>query len=108
MKVFCRVEGVYQGVRNLASFKPEVSNAWCKSGEFFPVYDEETFEIFECGFNAKTGWIIAYREVSMQEFRQRLEKEAQRLIAMQIEEAMQRAKDEASALLKEAWYFGIE
>lgn len=92
MKIFCNIREQYIGFRELESFNKVATSNWSKTGEFFPMYDLDTMEIFECAFNAQTGEIVAYATISIEQFRKRLEESAQELL----KERVQRAIDEAS------------
>lgn len=107
-KVYCQIPGVFKGFRELSFFKKSVSDAWSKTGQFFPMYDDETGELFECAFNAEQGFIVAYAELDNKEFRKKLEKKAQELINMELTEAMIKASAKASEILKEAWFFAYD
>lgn len=107
-KVYCQIPEVFKGFRELCFFKKVVSDSWCKTGQFFPMYDEDSGELFECAFNPDSGLIVAYAELDNKEFRKRLENKAQELINMELTEAIIKASAKASELLKEAWFFGIE
>lgn len=106
-RIYCNIEGVYKGFRTLDTFRPEVSFAWSKTGEIFPMFDEETGEIFECGFNNIRSEIVAYRDVSVSEFRNRLTKCAQDMLVEEARKAIFEASKKASVLLSEAMFYEI-
>lgn len=91
MQVYCYIKGLYKGFRDLEPFCREVSSSWSKTGQTFPMYDNETKEIFECGFNVSSGYVVAYAQVSMSEFRKKTESIAQKIINDNIAEAMKKA-----------------
>lgn len=97
-KIYCQIQGVYEGFRDLESFNSAVSRYWSARGEFFPMYDVDTSEIFECAFNAQEGFIVAYREVSVEEFRKRLEKAGNELIQARVRIAIDEASEEVARL----------
>ncbi len=104
-KIYCNIPSIYKGFRELEFFKREVSEVWSKSGEFFPMYDKESGEIFECAFNSESGFIVAYAEVSVSEFRSRMQEKAQELIKMEFIEAMVKAHARAFTLVQEGLFF---
>lgn len=104
MKVFCFIPNEFKGFRDLERFSNEVSKAWSKKGEFFPMYDIDTCEIFECGFNAEYGSIVAYGSVSIEQFREKLETAAQELIQARVQIAIAEASEEASRIYSSIAY----
>ncbi len=106
-RIYCYIPGVFKGFRELSSFRPEVSSVWSKTGEIFPMFDDETGEIFECGFNNEESVIVAYAEISAQEFRARLERIAHDVIFADVQKAMTEASKKASVLLSEAMFHEI-
>ena len=104
MQVYCSINGVYKGFRELESFNQEVAKAWSKTGQTFPMYDVDTVEIFECGFNAEAGLIVAYGEVSIEKFREKLEKAAQELIQARVQLAIAEASEDAARLYSSIAY----
>lgn len=101
MKVYCKIFEEYEGVRELQSFNPIVARNWSMHGKIFPMYDLETMEIFECGFNADSGWIVAYSPVSAKEFRRKIESISEKLLKEAIAEAVKTASEDVSALYAE-------
>lgn len=101
MKVYCLLRNEYQGYRDLTSFNPVVSNNWSANGQLFPMYDIDTMQIFECGFNAKECLIIAYSEITIEEFRRKIESISEKIIKSAIAEAVKGASDSVSALYQE-------
>lgn len=71
MRVYMHISNLYKGFRELEPFTEKLTSVWSKTGEIFPMYDPETLEIFECGFNTKYGEICAFAEVTMAEFRKK-------------------------------------
>jgi hypothetical protein len=65
------------------------------------MYDEDTMQIFECGFNAKESLIVAYSEISFEEFRRKIESISEKIIKSAISEAVKNASDSVSALYQE-------
>lgn len=106
-RVFCIVPEQFRGFRELASFRPEVSSAWSKTGEFFPMYDIDTNEIFECGFNSEKGLVVAFNSISAKEFRARLEHIAREMLISDVQKAISEASRKASVLLSEASFIEI-
>lgn len=104
MKVFCCIPNEFKGFRDLERFSNEVSNAWSKTGEYFPMYDIDTCEIFECAFNAEYGAIVAYAPVSIEHFREKLEKAAQDLIQARVQLAIAEASEEAARIYSSIAY----
>lgn len=104
MKIYMQIKGEYKGFRELESFNSIVSSAWSKTGQIFPMYDIETSEIFECGFNAEYGEIVAFATVSMERFREKLEKAAKELIQARVQLAIAEASAEASELYSSIAY----
>lgn len=105
MRIYCKINGVYEGWRELEMFNSVVGKYWCKSGEFFPMYDPETNEIFQCGVNTSTNVIIAYLEVDAKEFRERLKECAQEVIEKRVREAIEKASNEVAPLWMTAGLF---
>ena len=101
MEVYCKIYEEYQGVRELQSFNNIVNRNWSMHGKIFPMYDLETMEIFECGFNADTGWIVAFNAISAKEFRRKIESISEKLLKDAIAEAVKTATDDMSALYAE-------
>lgn len=101
MRVYCMVEGQYKGYRELTSFNPIVSNNWSKEHKVFPMYDDQTMQIFECGFNAQESLIVAYAEISFNEFKRKIESLSEKIIKTAISEAVKEASDSVSALYHE-------
>lgn len=104
-KIYCNVPSIYKGFRELEFFKREVSEAWSKTGQVFPMYDKDSGEIFECAFNPESGLIVAYAEVSVSEFRSKMQEEAKRLIEADFFEAMVKAHAKAFSLVQESLFF---
>lgn len=71
------------------------------------MYDHETNEIFECGFNNVRCEVVAYREVSVSEFRNRLTKCAQDMLIAEARKAIIEASAKASVILSEAIFYSI-
>lgn len=108
MTVYCFVPGQFRGFRDLEMFCREATSAWSKNGQIFPMYDPETKEIFECAFNAESGYLVAYASVSMAEFRKRLEDVAQRMIKDAMYEAMQKASKAVADLYAEIEFIELQ
>lgn len=106
-KVYCIIPGEFRGFRELSGFRSEVSSAWSKTGEFFPMYDVDTCQIFECGFNAERGIIVAYAEITIKGFRARLENIAREILISDVQKAISEASRKASVLLSEASFIEI-
>lgn len=104
-KIYCNIPSIFKGFRELEFFKREVSEVWSNSGQFFPMYDKESGEIFECGFNSESGFIVAYAEVSVSEFRSRMMEKAKELVEMEFIEAMVKANARAFTLVQESLFF---
>ncbi|MBE6771004.1 MAG: hypothetical protein E7547_02510 [Ruminococcaceae bacterium] len=98
LRVYCQIPEVYDGFRNLEKFNEVATSSWSPAGEFFPMYDPDTSEIFECAFNAQEGLIVAYKEISVEEFRARLQKSAEKLISARVQQAIIEASKEASRI----------
>ncbi len=105
MRVYCKIYGVYEGFRVLESFNPIVGKVWSATGEFFPMYDPETNEIFECGFNKSLSMIVAYAEIDIKDFREKLKEVAQEIIEKRVQEAIAKASNEVAPLwlIAEGW-----
>ncbi len=106
-RIYCTIQGTFRGFRELESFSNIVSEAWSEDPRFFPMYDPETLEIFHCSWNAEESSIVAYAEVSIEEFRKRLSGAAETLIKERIRKAMIEASAEASKILAEAEKFSL-
>lgn len=89
MQVYCNIKTMFKGWRELESFNKELTSTWSKNGSIFPMYDPETKEIFEVGFNSKHCTLVAYNPVSMKEFRKRTEALAQKIINEEMLKASQ-------------------
>lgn len=100
MKVFCFIPSVFKGYRDLQPFNNAANKAWSKTGEIFPMYDEISGEIFECGFNAEHCSIVAYNEISVEQFREKLQQAAQDLIQARVQAAIAEASAEAAELYR--------
>ncbi len=101
MKVYCNIEGVYKGFRELQSFNPIVAQNWSKDVRIFPMFDIDTLEVFECGFNREFGDVVAFAEVPMNEFRRKVSAMAEKVMKQAISEAMKQASDDVVALYSE-------
>jgi hypothetical protein len=106
-RIYCNIEGVFKGFRELQTFRSEVSLVWSKTGEIFPMFDEDTGEIFECGFNKERAEIVAFGEISAKEFRARLEHIARDIIMSDVQKAITEASKKASVLLSEGMFYEI-
>lgn len=104
MQVFCTIKNQYEGFRELEKFNAAASVYWSKTGQIFPMYDIETAEIFECAFNAETGIIVAYATVSIEQFREKLEEIAQKLIQENVQKAIAEASEKASKIYSNIAY----
>lgn len=62
------------------------------------MYDPDTMEIFECGFNPESGEIVAFATVSIAEFRNRLEKQAEEILQDKIQKAVSEASEEVAKI----------
>ena len=102
-RVYCKIFGSYNGFRSLERFSDVVNNAWCSDPRFFIMYDPDTLEIFQCSFNKEESLIVAYAEVSVQEFRMRLAGAAEQLIQERTHQAILEASEEASRIYAEAF-----
>lgn len=98
MKVFCCIPNEFKGFRDLERFGDEASRAWSPRGDVFPMYDFDTLEIFECGFNAEYGSIVAYAPISIERFRERLENAAKELIQARVQLAIEEASEDAAKI----------
>lgn len=107
-RIYCNIPGSFRGFRELETMSAVANQAWCERGEFWLMYDAETNEVFECAFNSEYSVIVAYREVSIEELRKRLSGAAQSLINARIQEAIEKASTEASAILAEAEKFSLK
>lgn len=101
MRIYCKIEGAFKGYRELQSFNQVIQENWSEGALTFPMFDLETSEIFECGFNRLQGELVAYREVTMQEFRERASKMAEKVLQRAIEEAIKKASSDASSIYAE-------
>lgn len=101
MKVYCLLRDEFRGYRDLRSFNPIVSTNWSTDSQIFPMYDEDTMQIFECGFNAKECLIVAYSEITIEDFRRKIESISEKIIKSAISEAVKNASDSVSALYQE-------
>jgi hypothetical protein len=106
-RIYCTIQGTFRGFRELESFSHVVTNVWAKDPRFFPMYDPDTLEIFECSWNAEESSIVAYAEVSIDEFRKRLSGAAETLVKERIRNTMIEASEEASEILAEAEKFTL-
>lgn len=104
MKVFCNLIGDYRGYRELQQFNPIVSSNWSEHGQIFPMYDLDTMQIFECGFNAQESLIVAFAEISAEEFRRKISSISEKLIKSAIREAVKEASESVSALYEEMMF----
>ena len=107
-RVYCKIFGSYNGFRSLERFSNVVNNAWCSDPRFFIMYDPDTLEIFQCSFNKEESLIVAYAEVSVQEFRMRLAGAAEQLIQERTRQAILEASEEASRIYAEAEAFTLQ
>lgn len=107
-RVYCKIFGSYNGFRSLERFNEVVNNAWCEDPRFFVMYDPDTLEIFQCSFNKEESLIVAYAEVSVQEFRMRLSGAAESLIQKRTRQAILEASEEASRIYAEAEAFTLQ
>lgn len=105
MRVYCKIYGVYEGFRVLEMFDPMVGKVWSSTGEFFPMYDPETNEIFECGFNSAFSTVVAYAEIDVKDFREKLKECAQEVIEKRVREAIEKASNEVAPLWMLAEFF---
>lgn len=105
MRVYCKIYGVYEGFRVLEMFDPMVGKVWSSTGEFFPMYDPETNEIFECGFNSAFSTVVAYAEIDIKDFREKLKECAQEVIEKRVREAIEKASNEVAPLWMLAEFF---
>ena len=101
MKVYCLLKEEYRGYRDLQQFNPIVSMNWSMHGQLFPMYDLETMQIFECGFNVKESLIVAYSEITIEEFKRKISSISEKLIKSAISEAVREASESVSALYEE-------
>ena len=106
-RIYCTIQGTFRGFRELESFSHVVTNAWSKDPRFFPMYDPDTLEVFECSWNADESVIVAFAEVPLDEFRVRLSGAAETLIKERVHKAMIEASAEASEILAEAERFSL-
>lgn len=106
-RIYCTIQGTFRGFRELESFSNIVNEAWSKDPRFFPMYDPDTLEIFECSWNEEESSIVAYAEVSLHSFRMRLAGAAETLIKERTRKAIIEASAEASEILAEAEKFSL-
>ena len=107
-RIYCTIQGTFRGFRELESFSNIVNTAWSKDPRFFPMYDPETLEVFECSWNAEESLIVAFAEVPLKEFRMRLAGAAETLIKERTHEAIIKASGEASEIIAEAEKFTLK
>lgn len=107
-RIYCTARETFRGFRELESFNNIVNNAWSEDPRFFPMYDPDTLEIFDCSWNAEESLIVAYATVSIKEFRTRLSGAAETLIRERTREAMIKASEEASEIIAEAESFTLK
>ncbi|MBQ4604286.1 MAG: hypothetical protein IJB16_06760 [Clostridia bacterium] len=107
-RIYCTIQGTFRGFRELESFSNIVNEAWAKDPRFFPMYDPDTLEIFECSWNAEESVIVAFAEVSVKEFRMRLAGAADTLIKERTRKAIIEASSEASEIIAEAERFTLK
>ena len=106
-RIYCTIQGTFRGFRELESFSHIVNSAWSKDPRFFPMYDPDTLEVFECSWNAEESIIVAFAEVPLKEFRMRLAGAAEALIRERARKAIIEASAEASDILAEAERFTL-
>lgn len=106
-RIYCTIQGTFRGFRELESFNNIVNNAWSTDPRFFPMYDPDTLEVFECSWNAEESLIVAFAEVPLKEFRVRLAGAAETLIKERTRKAIAEASEEASEIIAEAEKFTL-
>jgi hypothetical protein len=106
-RIYCTIQGTFRGFRELENFSHIVINSWSKDPRFFPMYDPDTLEVFECSWNAEESVIVAFAEVPLKEFRERLSGAAETLIKERTRKAIIEASAEASEILAEAERFSL-
>lgn len=102
--VLVRVNCKKRKFEKCEQFVPEVSLAWSINGTIFPMLSQSGV-IYECAFNKEFGYIVAFNEITVQEFRTRLTSAAERLFTQKMIEASQQAAEAVAPLYETALRF---
>lgn len=91
--------GDSQGWIELEQFDQLVFANWSNGISSFPMYSNETGDIFECGFNAAESEVVAYDIIQNDFFAKKVEKISEVLIQKRIREAIEEASPDVAKLL---------